>query len=47
MSVFNVLLKEELIRENIYIGIRRDAKEITSMLVGLINTLEKDVNCKQ
>lgn len=48
VSVFNVLLKEELIEENIYMEIRRDAKEITSMLSGLINAIgENSVNCEQ
>lgn len=39
ISVFNVLLKEKLIEENIYTKMRINAKEITSMLCGLINSL--------
>lgn len=40
ISVFNVLLKEKLIEEDIYKQMRLDAKEITSMLCGLINSLD-------
>ncbi|MBM3254168.1 MAG: four helix bundle protein [Candidatus Omnitrophica bacterium] len=39
ISVFNVLLKEKLIEEDIYTQIRINAKEITSMLCGLINSI--------
>jgi len=39
ISVFNVLLKEKLVGEDIYAQMRLDAKEITSMLCGLINSL--------
>lgn len=39
ISVFNVLFKEKLIEENIYIGMRKDSREITSMLCGLIDSL--------
>lgn len=39
VSVFNVLFKENLIAENIYMQMRADAKEITSMIWGLINAL--------
>ncbi|MFH1678070.1 MAG: four helix bundle protein [Candidatus Omnitrophota bacterium] len=47
ISVFNVLLKEGFIGEDIYTQMRIDAKEITSMLCGLINSLNLAVNCKQ
>ena len=39
ISVFNVLLREKLIEENIYTQLRLDAREITAMLCGLINSL--------
>lgn len=47
ISVFNVLLKERLIEGNTYTQMRLDAKEITNMLCGLINSLDKTDNCKQ
>lgn len=40
VSVFNVLLQEKLMEETIFKQLRQDAKEITSMLYGLINSLE-------
>jgi len=39
ISVFNVLSKEKLIDNDVYTQMRSDAKEITSMLWGLINSL--------
>lgn len=39
VSVFNVLFKERLIEENIYSQMRIDAREITSMLCGLLESL--------
>lgn len=39
-SVFNILLREKFIEENLYKQIRIDTKEITNMLCGLINSLE-------
>lgn len=39
VSVLNVLMKEKLLEENIYTQMRIDAKEITSMLCGLINSV--------
>jgi len=47
ISIFNVLSKEKLIEENIYTQMRVNAKEITSMLCGLINSIDNAVNCKQ
>jgi four helix bundle protein len=40
ISVFNILLKEELIGQDIYEDMRIVAREITSMLCGLINSLK-------
>jgi len=40
ISVYNVLRREELIEEDIYQQIRAQAHEITSMLCGLIKSLE-------
>lgn len=40
ISVFNVLFKEGFIERQIYEKLRADAREITSMLCGLINSLE-------
>jgi len=47
ISVFNVLMREELIEENTYTQMRLGAKEITSMLCGLINSVNSAVNCKR
>ena len=40
ISVFNILRRENLIEESAYQRMRTDAKEITSMLCGLINSIE-------
>lgn len=39
ISIFNVLFKEELIEETMFTKMRIDAKEITSMLCGLISSI--------
>lgn len=39
VSVFNVLLMEKFLEARLYPEMRRDAKEITSMLCGLIDSL--------
>jgi len=38
VSVFNVLKRQELIKSDIYNKVRSDAKEITSMIWGLVNS---------
>lgn len=38
ISVFNVLIRQKLINEDEYIRIRLEAKEITSMIWGLIDS---------
>ena len=38
ISVFNVLKRQKLITKDKYLELRRDVKEITSMLYGLINS---------
>ncbi len=40
ISVFNVLFRENLIDETMYKQIRANAKEITAMLYGLLNSLK-------
>lgn len=40
ISVFNILLREELINEECYLKMRIRGKEITSMLFGLMESLE-------
>ena len=39
ISVFNVLIRQRLIEKNLYYQLRRDGREITSMIRGLINAL--------
>jgi four helix bundle protein len=40
ISVFNILLHEELLDKNSYLKMRIGGKEITNMLFGLIESLE-------
>jgi four helix bundle protein len=39
ISVLNILLKEQLIEDNLYSELRGNAREITSMLHGLLNSI--------
>ncbi|MBU4310114.1 four helix bundle protein, partial [bacterium] len=41
ISMNNVLLREKLINKETYLILRQKGKRITSMITGLINSLEK------